>query len=265
MIYQKPKEALKKGLLTAVFEVLLIFIGITLALTFDNWNNERNERALEREYLTSIYNNLQNNFRQIEENMKLNTSQFLVSQKNIRLFLQNKIYNPDTLIDDFSAFGSYKTLSLEISGYTSLKSHGLHLIKNTKLRSEIIELHDRHFDRVISVWEGIKIRQTIPRVWVPMLYQYHNSNKTLETPEQYKKLLNENIPLRNIYAWGYNHNLSVVNNTVPLYRIIHETSEKLEKRLGLPSKTKDRLKTVEYWEHQLESNWPKIDPFKSNK
>ncbi len=265
MIYQKAKESLKKGLPTAVFEVLLIFVGITLALAFDNWNNERNERALEREYLTSIYNNLQNNFRQIEDNMRTNTSTYLISQKNISLFLQGENYNEATLINDFGMFGGYKTLSLETSGYTSLKSHGLHLVRNAELRNEIIELHDRHFDRIVMVWEGIKIRSQIPNLWVPIMYQHYDSKYTIDDPEDYKKHLNDTVPLRNVYAWAYGHNLSVAINTVPVYRHIHELSEKLERKLGLPSKSKERLQSVDFWEYQVENNWPVIDPVKSSK
>ena len=42
----------------AVGEVLLIFAGITLALWFSNWNDHRNIRALERETLSDIAQDL---------------------------------------------------------------------------------------------------------------------------------------------------------------------------------------------------------------
>lgn len=262
MIYQRAKEAFKKGLPTALFEVMLIFVGITLALAFDNWNNERNERALEREYLTSIYNNLQNNFRQIEDNMRTNTSTYLISQKNISLFLQGENYNEETLSKDIINYGSYKTLSLETSGYTSLKSHGLHLIKSSELRNSIIELHDLHLDRVISVWEGIKIRRQIPSLWVPILYHHYDSKQPFESPDDIRAMLDNSKPLRNMFAWSFQQNLSVANNTVPIYREINKVSTQLEKELGLPSLEKERLKTIEYWEYQAANNWPIIDPFK---
>jgi len=42
----------------ALGEILLVVIGILIALQINNWNEERLERKLEREYLASMLNDL---------------------------------------------------------------------------------------------------------------------------------------------------------------------------------------------------------------
>jgi hypothetical protein len=44
MFNQKLRTMRSKGVLTALLEVALIFIGITLAIALENWISERNER-----------------------------------------------------------------------------------------------------------------------------------------------------------------------------------------------------------------------------
>jgi len=51
----------------AIGEILLVVIGILIALQIDNWNDERLERKLEREYLASMLYDLEVDTREIEE------------------------------------------------------------------------------------------------------------------------------------------------------------------------------------------------------
>ena len=67
MIQDKLGNVFKKGLPTALLEVALIFIGITVAIGFENWNTERNERADELALLTELKANLEENFVQLAE------------------------------------------------------------------------------------------------------------------------------------------------------------------------------------------------------
>jgi hypothetical protein len=86
----------------------------------------------------------------------------------------------------------------------------------------------------------------IPNLWVPTMYQHCDSKYTIDEPEDYKKHLNDAVPLRNVYAWAYGNNLSVAINTVPVYRHIHELSEKLERKLELTSKSKECLQSIDF-------------------
>lgn len=61
MLNQKLKDVFNKGLPTALLEVALIFVGITLAVGFENWNTERKERQEELALLVELRSNLEEN------------------------------------------------------------------------------------------------------------------------------------------------------------------------------------------------------------
>ena len=49
---------MKRSWRGALQEVVLIFVGITLALLFENWNQERQERSQEGELIAQILEDL---------------------------------------------------------------------------------------------------------------------------------------------------------------------------------------------------------------
>src|SRR6056297_1262098 len=42
----------------AIGEIVLVVIGILIALQIDNWNNDRNDRKLEKHYVLGLINDL---------------------------------------------------------------------------------------------------------------------------------------------------------------------------------------------------------------
>ncbi|MGS2721488.1 DUF6090 family protein [Paraglaciecola aestuariivivens] len=260
MVLEKFTHIIKRGLPSALFEIMLIFLGISLALAFDNWNNERGARALEREYLQSIYTNLNNNFKQIDENMSFNATGYLKAAWNVGNFVKGEPYDEETIIADFPKVGSYTTLSLETSGYTSIRSYGLHIIKSPKLRVDIIELHDRHFDRLITVWEGLMVRKQNTELFSHARLEYGDFTRKFSSAEEWREYLKDKRPLRNMYVQvGYNF-FGAFSNTAPYLGHIHEVMVQLEQTLKIKSLASERLARIEFWQEQAENGWPLIDP-----
>lgn len=50
----------------AIGEIVLVVIGILIALQINNWNDERKERVLEKEYLMSLVTDLEEDIKKIE-------------------------------------------------------------------------------------------------------------------------------------------------------------------------------------------------------
>lgn len=50
-------------------EILLIFIGITLAITFQNWNENRKQAELEKTVLEQLKVSLQNDLKDVNANL----------------------------------------------------------------------------------------------------------------------------------------------------------------------------------------------------
>lgn len=63
----------------AIGEIALIFIGITLALSFSNWNQNRQERQTQIKLLRELHANLDETARQFESNIKTDRAA-LISQ-----------------------------------------------------------------------------------------------------------------------------------------------------------------------------------------
>ena len=56
-ILRNTPGTLKSGLI----EVLLIFVGVTIAVTFGNWNDKRKEKIIEKNYLELLSGEVKEN------------------------------------------------------------------------------------------------------------------------------------------------------------------------------------------------------------
>ena len=54
----------------AIQEIVSIFIGITLAIYFNNWNQYRSDRAAEQENLITLKHEFEENFGRIDKRIK---------------------------------------------------------------------------------------------------------------------------------------------------------------------------------------------------
>ena len=152
-----PENKVGKYFLYAVGEILLVVIGILIALSINNWNeNSKNER-LETNYLIRISKDLENDFLEFDDALKL------AQGRNDRvLFLEQALENPE--MDKDSSY--YFVESIVIAGYTyipvisnhsfeELKSSGrLALIQNEELRVLIAQYYDFVFSS--SQWDFIR-------------------------------------------------------------------------------------------------------------
>ena len=131
----------------AIGEIVLVVIGILIALQINNWNEQKKLKVQETEALTEIISDLTINIDKFDitlngENRPGNISNTLSSLHIIIDHLKsNEIYQ-DSLDMHFGIITfSSNIINYKTSGYESLSSVGLDLIKNTKLRSDIGEYY----------------------------------------------------------------------------------------------------------------------------
>lgn len=121
-------------------EVLLIFVGISLALLFDNWNEDRKDRILETELLWALRSDLVETKGSLWAPMH-SAEVALGSQKRLLLALESDGAPPGSQ-DIYEAFFNGSTL-IEASGaYESLKNVGLDLVSDRDLRKLITHLYE---------------------------------------------------------------------------------------------------------------------------
>lgn len=137
-------------------EVALIFIGITLAIAFQNWNEKRKEKEVENELLTQLKEDLIGLQQEVKSDI-VNAEIMLRKADSIidfnsagsdnefqKLFLhRDDIY----YLSDVQLFPSTAT-------YENLKSVGLEIVSDVELRNKIIDLYDRRLVRA-GEWETI--------------------------------------------------------------------------------------------------------------
>jgi len=130
-----------KYLIYAIGEIVLVVIGILIALSINNWNNNKAERRLENDILKEILVNLEADIQNIEIKANEN-NRFAKHNQLVYEHLKNKTQLTDSLKYYYSylwGFGNFQPIKV---GYENLKSRGLSIIKNGTLRKEISELYE---------------------------------------------------------------------------------------------------------------------------
>jgi hypothetical protein len=133
----------------AIGEIILVVIGILIALSINNWNENLKNKKLETSYLKRIYKDLDNDLLQFERTITL------AQERNKRvLFLEQAIMDSQ-LVNKSS---DYFVKSIVYANYTyrpaisnhsfeELKSSGrLELINNENLRVSIAKYYDLEFN-----------------------------------------------------------------------------------------------------------------------
>lgn len=166
---------LKRYFIYSTGEILLVVVGILIALQINNMNEERKELVKSHEILLEI-----------KENLQFNNSRFLAEIKeeknvikSIDIVLENinkiKVYN-DSLDFHFINTTYWPIASRKSSGYETLKSHGIELIRSTTLRQAIIDLYEKTYNEISDISKESSANHS--SIIIPLfteLFQTHSS------------------------------------------------------------------------------------------
>jgi hypothetical protein len=136
----------------AIGEIVLVVIGILIALQINNWNEDRKENNIENKILVEISNGLRQDLLDIRSNMSEHRAGLKACEYYFDLFTNKQVQ-----ADSINYYYTYLTrgyISIQNkSGYESLKSRGLELIKNDSLRIEIIKLYEQDYSFIRKLEE----------------------------------------------------------------------------------------------------------------
>ncbi len=148
-------QSLRKYVLYAFGEVMLVVLGILLALQINNANERKKERALEKEYMVSILHDLSKDRIALEKNVEFgiypvnyNDSLFAELQKRPLKGREKRIYHFLLIYTNGLQFSYHdRTISqLRNSG-------GFGLIRNQSVSDGILD-YDIHMRESIATAEG---------------------------------------------------------------------------------------------------------------
>ena len=154
----------------AVGEIALIFVGITLAIAFENSNERRRSAEAEADVLSTIQEDLAANLVELERNIAFDQS-VIGSIEVVRAHLATHSSWRDSLNDQLGLATRWSSPFLAASGYTSLRSRGVQLVSSPSLRRSIVDLYENTYARLTgdadrtqwafqeSVWYPLIVRE----------------------------------------------------------------------------------------------------------
>jgi hypothetical protein len=141
-----------KYLIYAIGEIVLVVIGILIALAVAEWNNSRHSRKTEIRLLKELHKGLGQDFNTINEELeKINICIASIIELDSLLNL-NVPKADEHLYELFGNVYGMRNLNLNKALYEDLKSTGFGIIKDEKLRSQIINVFENNYKSI----EGFK-------------------------------------------------------------------------------------------------------------
>jgi hypothetical protein len=203
-------DSIRRSLLNAVGEILLVVLGILIALQIDNWNEDRKAKKQEVIILSEIKSNLELDLDRLNRNLKNleeNLHAISVIQEHIK---QNLPYH-DSLARYFALIIRYGHFPPNTSGYELLKSKGLEIITNIELRRDISILYERYYVYIRTLEEE-RYRYNYTTV-ISQLQSKFRDNKIFvtATPLNYEKLKLD-TEFNEILNFTFSINSYVLNN-----------------------------------------------------
>jgi hypothetical protein len=134
------------------FEFLSIFIAVISAFALNNWNDNRNSRNAESKILSEINNGLEKDLEDARLNI-IGHKMGMQAADYFRNLIANKPISKDSIMFHYFNLTRDFVSIQNTSGYETLKSRGLELIKNDSLRTKIISLYEYDYNTLRKLEE----------------------------------------------------------------------------------------------------------------
>lgn len=144
----------------AAGEILLIFIGVTLAVAFDNAAEARRQEELTNGLLAGVRQSLLANVAELERNIDRDEDNLAAVARVLAHIDSGEAWN-DSLSAELARARYWSSPFFTTSGYESLKQAGMHTVRDPDLSGSIVHLFETTYgyligdhDRSMWVWES---------------------------------------------------------------------------------------------------------------
>jgi len=171
-----------KYLKYAIGEIVLVVIGILIALSINNWNENKKERKLETKVLSELLTSLENNYNYMLSD-SLYRATWNASSDIVISFLENDLEYSDTMNIHFQHARKPGTnLSLSYAGYEGLKNVGYDIITSDTLRKSVVNLFELSHKALLEEMEYFETFQPDRQVQIDRLFSYEEDKFNLKKP-----------------------------------------------------------------------------------
>ncbi|NNE03401.1 MAG: hypothetical protein HKN52_09565 [Eudoraea sp.] len=142
-----------KYFLYAIGEIILVVIGILIALSINNWNEERKTTNTEIEYLIRLRSDLANDTAYYHRRVK-SADKIIEDHKKAIILSYNEITSAQDFYERFHNIAwSSEFLTIRDNTYAEMHNAGqINIIKNEKIKTELLEFY-RQVDVVAKHFE----------------------------------------------------------------------------------------------------------------
>ena len=181
----------------AIGEIILVVIGILIALSINNWNEEKKSIQKGLDILVDIRENLEFNTIQFQEDIEINRNVV----NSIDIILNNitvtKIYN-DSLDKHFRYVNWWASARWKSSGYEALIEHGVEIVQSKELQKSIIDLYEISYTEIV---ENARLQEgnwnAILPNWLELIYrdpsEFSSSDEHKARPFNYQEIIDSRI------------------------------------------------------------------------
>jgi len=133
-----------KYLKYAIGEIVLVVIGILIALSINNWNENRKLQNEELKLLSDLKTNLETTYKDFITDT-IENSENVGKYNNIKSFIDKDLPYSNKLDKAFGELTFWSSPYITSTAYKTLQTIGLDIIKNQKLKKDIVNIYDVHF------------------------------------------------------------------------------------------------------------------------
>ena len=181
----------RKYFLYAIGEIFLVVVGILIALSINNWNNEKELRKAEKQVYKNILRKISDDKRDIEGNIIYNNDRMVQFRSGNEIIESNDREQMDKLIGILRMLYDYSDVDLSNNIYQNLVNSGdLKLLKNDEVILQIQELEQQYTytNRMESLHWQVILRYVGPG----LMDNVHFDDLTVERPDELYSFIFQN-------------------------------------------------------------------------
>ncbi|MCF6295570.1 MAG: DUF6090 family protein [Flavobacteriaceae bacterium] len=143
----------------AIGEIVLVVIGILIALSINNANENRKARIQEITILKNIQEDISLDTLDFNYNIKFHRN-FINAEKRLLQFLQSNLQEPRDSINYSDALSVPLLVALHKSTFTNLQNNQIGILTNNLLKKNISRLYDFFFEAILMVENEKSVYET---------------------------------------------------------------------------------------------------------
>jgi len=185
----------------AIGEIILVVIGILIALSINNWNENRKLQSEELKLLFDLKTNLESNLSNFK-NDTISNHEDLAYYQNIETYIKNDLPYNEELDTSFGRLTFWSSSYIINTAYNSIQTKGLDLISNEALKNAIVNMYEIEFVIIEKDYEESEVglmADVVTPFFAKHMRGLHDQSLFLSRPNEFESL-KQNEEFKNILS-----------------------------------------------------------------